>query len=189
MRKLFAALLFAVLAMTGLAAPASAQGPQDPDPNTAYLIANYGLGGRCVDLPGFGPGRVDGPVNQWRCNSPGDNQKFYFDLRGMNGRGQKLYWIRNATDGLCLDLPGSSAPAPATKIAENVCTDNDNQYWLLEAQFSRHQSEWYYWIREAKTSMCLDVPGVADAPLDVQLEVYPCRADDDHEWTLLRTSS
>jgi hypothetical protein len=182
MRKRLSVLLFIVLSIAGLAAPASAQGPKVPDSNTAYLISNYGLP-RCVDIPGLGQGRVDGPVNQSQCNWQGDNQRFYFDLRGVDGRGQNLYWIRSATDGLCLDLPGFGAVTPATKVTQYHCRDNDNQYWRLEAQFSRHQSVWYYWIRDAKTSMCLDIPGIADAPLDIQLEIFPCQPGDDHEWT------
>jgi hypothetical protein len=71
---------------------------------------------------------------------------------------------------------------PATKVSQYTCSSFDNQYWRLEAQFSQHQSVWYYWIREVRTGMCLDIPGGADAPLDVQLEVFPCRSGDDHEW-------
>jgi hypothetical protein len=189
MRKRLSVVLLAVLSVVGLATPASAQWqPTPPDPNTAYLIANYGLP-RCVDIPGFGSGRVDGPVNQWTCNSPGDNQKFFFQQRGVDDQGRPLYWIRNATDGLCLDLPAFGPVPPATKVTQYHCRDDDNQYWRMDAQFSRHQSVWYYWLREAKTDMCLDIPGVADAPLDVQLEVFPCRSFDDHEWELVRTSS
>jgi hypothetical protein len=79
-------------------------------------------------------------------------------------------------------LPAFGAVPPATKVTQYHCRDNDNQYWYVQASFYRPHFYWWYWIREAKTGMCLDIPGVANAPLDVQLEVFPCRSNDDHEW-------
>src|SRR3954452_1191116 len=40
--------------------------------------------GRCADIPGFGPGRPDTPVNQYTCDfSTSDNQRWRFVPKGQ----------------------------------------------------------------------------------------------------------
>lgn len=175
MRKRLLTFSAAVLFVVGLATPASAQ--------TGAVIENGGIPGRCVDIPGTGAGTVDGPVWQYSCNPAElDNMRFTLPERGRFADGTPYYWIRNTKDGLCLDLPFYGSVPPATKVTEYHCRDLDNQHWVFE-----HKGDWngkkWYWIRNVASDLCLDIPGVKDAPIATQLEVYPCLDNDDHYWS------
>ncbi|WP_406503670.1 RICIN domain-containing protein [Streptomyces sp. NBC_00212] len=70
-----------------------------------YLVKNV-VTGKCIDIPGYGAGTVNGPVNEYTCNgSSGDNQLFYWDYVGDSSNGYPLYNLRNVKDNLCLDVP------------------------------------------------------------------------------------
>lgn len=147
-----------------------------------YFIHNYNTQ-RCVDIPGYGAGTVDGPVNQYDCayDAWADNQKFYIDWFPL-GR----FMMRNATDGLCLDLPGYGTVAEGTKISEYYCQPDDaadNQMF--------YQEEVYYGVyrfRHSKTGMCLDVDGFGTGGNDARLGLYTCSLVapyDDHLWNFV----
>ena len=152
-----------------------------------YFIHNHGTG-QCVDIPGFEAGPRDGRVNQFTCQPKVvDNQEFAFVPSYVDGDGNQLYWIRNIDSGYCLDLPGLGAPADGSKLTETGCFQNDNQDWQLQKSIKVGKIQ-YYWIRNAASGYCLDVPGNADAPKDTQLALSPCRSKNDHDWSLMQKS-
>ncbi|MGW0502850.1 RICIN domain-containing protein [Micromonospora sp. NPDC003241] len=154
-------------------------------PYGPYLLRNLGTT-LCVDIPGTGPGPRDGPVNQSRCRPhTSDNQEFAFVPRRVDSAGNQLYWIRNVASQYCLDLPGLGTVAPATPLNETGCFDDENQYWRLQPTV-RSGGIAYHRIVNTASNLCLDVPGLATGGPDLRLEVFGCRADDDHDWALIR---
>jgi len=152
-----------------------------------YFIYNFATK-ECVDLPGYGAGTRDGPVNQFPCAKTGtDNQEFTFVPRSVDGDGYQLYWIRNVDDGWCVDPPGTSTVTSSTSLDETGCYDADNQYFRLEPRFTSGGFQ-YYWLRNTVANMCLDVPGKADGGADARLALVPCLANDDHDWALVQKS-
>ncbi|GLY00716.1 RICIN domain-containing protein [Actinoplanes sp. NBRC 101535] len=152
-----------------------------------YFIHNLATG-MCVDIGGYGPGAADGPVTQFPCaKTTEDNQEWHFVPRIVDGDGYQLYWIRNADDGLCLDVPGADGVDSGTAVSETNCFDNDNQYFRLEKRTTSGGFE-YYWLRNTTTWMCLDVPGVGEAGADARLALVPCAPNDDHDWALIEKS-
>jgi hypothetical protein len=143
----------------------------------------------CVDLPGGGAGTPGGPIEQFPCNKSGtDNQQFEFVPFGADSSGNETYWIRNTSDDLCLDPPGSGTVDSGTVLSEATCNQSDNQYFRLEARFTASGFQ-YYWLRDTQAGdFCLDVPGVGDAGAEARLDLVPCLSNDDHEWALVKKS-
>ncbi|TYC66581.1 hypothetical protein EH183_42080 [Streptomyces sp. CB01881] len=66
-----------------------------------YLLYNT-VTAKCADIPDFGAGRINGPVNEYTCNgTSADNQQFWLLPRGNGGS-----WVVNLKSGLCLDVDG-----------------------------------------------------------------------------------
>jgi hypothetical protein len=90
---------------------------------------------------------------------------------------------------MCVDLPNYGWVPQGTKVSLHDCNwgpqENDNQAWFVDCQFATGDDHLAYRIVNVKNGMCLDVPGVATGAVDVQLEVFPCRSNDDHEWIWL----
>ena len=148
-----------------------------------YFIQNQATR-MCMDIPGFAAGPRDGPVNQVPCMpNQKDNQKFSLLPSLVDGDGYQLYQIRNVASGFCLDPPGVGSNPDGTPLNETGCAGGDNQDWRLEKSIKIGGFQ-HYWIRNVASGSCLDVPGYADAGRDVQLQLSPCRAKDDHDWAL-----
>ncbi|MFF7152632.1 RICIN domain-containing protein [Streptomyces griseoaurantiacus] len=153
------------------------------------LLKNVSTG-QCADVPNFGNGRVDGPVNQYPCNgTSGDNQLWNLVPHSEVGKGpggSVLFVIRNNKDGFCLDLPNFGAVSGGTRITEYHCRPhrNDNQlYWL------DRRSDGTYWIRNlASRNLCLNVAGAATGRNDAALQVGTCNdsSNDDTHWYFTR---
>ncbi|MFJ3791275.1 RICIN domain-containing protein [Kitasatospora sp. NPDC090091] len=147
-----------------------------------YLLYNT-VTGKCADIPDFGAGRINGPVNEYTCNgTSGDNQLFYWDYQGATSNGYNLYTVRNAKDNLCLDVHDYGAVEAGAKVSEYTCdgTANDNQqFWLLPRGGGGS------WIVNLKSGLCLDVDGVRTGGNDARLTLYYCSDNDDHSWKLI----
>ncbi|WP_052721304.1 protein kinase domain-containing protein [Actinoplanes rectilineatus] len=144
--------------------------------------------GFCIDLPDFGPGTPDGPVRQDVCHPTfEDNQEFRFVPRGTDGSGDQLYWIRNAVDSLCLDVPGAGTVEHGTPVTETYCVEDDNQDYRLEFRFTS-QGRRYHRIVNAASGLCLDVFGTGDGGPATGLTLATCVTGDDHEWALITKS-
>ncbi|MDT0613850.1 RICIN domain-containing protein [Streptomyces lancefieldiae] len=140
----------------------------------------------CAELPGFGQGKVDGPVQQSHCDrTDGDNQLWDLEVRYPKGGpgGTALFQIRNVKDRLCMDLPNKGSNPYTTPVTEFPCagTTEDNQLWWVEKQESGA-----YWIRNfASNNACLDVAGSAVEVVDAKLVIFDCSGSDDAEWEIL----
>jgi hypothetical protein len=153
---------------------------------TAVEVKNL-FTGLCADLPNYGDGTGDGPVQQHSCNgTSADNQ--LWDLQVTNGvqgpGGADLFVIRNHKDGLCMDLPGTGADPAGTEVQELGCltTTADNQLWMLVPR-----PDGTYWISNYAGGSCLNVAGTGNAgKQDVRLAVGPCNdsSQDDYHWFL-----
>jgi hypothetical protein len=153
-----------------------------------YFVVNLATS-MCADLPGAGAGPRDGPVQQFPCiKVDDDNQEWTFEPRAADADGHRLYWIRNADDGLCLDPPGTGAVPPGTGLTETGCHDQDNQHFRLEPAKTAKGFA-YYRLRNAVAGMCVDVPGPGTGGIEARLVLAPCRADDDHDWALVERSA
>lgn len=155
---------------------------------TSVLLKNLTTG-MCADVPGYGKGTTDGPVNQYPCNgTSGDNQLWNLETHKEAGSGPKgsvLFLIRNTKDGMCMDLPYYGAAASGTKITEYPCqaTTSDNQYWWLDPR-----SDGTYWIRNfVSGGMCLNVRGSATGGNDTPLDIGTCNdsTTDEHHWSFV----
>ncbi|MEV6170806.1 RICIN domain-containing protein [Streptomyces sp. NPDC051954] len=158
-------------------------GPLLPD----QLILVNAMTGMCVDVPGKGKGRVNGPVNQDPCakDRRTDNQGWYMDVKKTTSKHGRLVVFRNAKDNLCLDLPGYSGVPGGTGVVEAPCdgTYKDNQLWWLDRREDGRNS----WIRNYRSEqMCLDVDGktYGSGGEDARLKVLRCNSKDDHEWRM-----
>lgn len=141
--------------------------------------------GMCADVPNYGKGTVDGPVNQFTCNTTtGDNQLWDLVVSrpGAGPDGADLFTIRNSKDGLCLDLPNFAGQAAGTGVSEFHCrpTSADNQLWYLEKR-----SDGKFWIRnQSSGGQCLDVSGEhGSGGKDARLTIFGCNKRDDHVWS------
>jgi Ricin-type beta-trefoil lectin domain len=136
----------------------------------------------CADVPGYGNGSVDGPVNQYPCAlGDADNQVWSLgvmqDLKGPGGA--PLFVIRNVKDDYCMDLPYYGAHAAGAKVTEYYCrpTKSDNQLW-----YRTHTRGHLYRIRNyASHGLCLGVTGRSRAA-DKQLEIQKCGSGDEWSW-------
>lgn len=136
----------------------------------------------CADVPGYGNGSADGPVNQYHCAlGDADNQVWSLgvmqDLKGPGGA--PLFVIRNVKDDYCMDLPYYGAHAAGTKVTEYYCrpTKSDNQLW-----YRTHTRGHLYRLRNyASHGLCLGVTGRSRAA-DKQLEIQKCGSGDEWSW-------
>lgn len=153
--------------------PATTYGP--------YLVKNV-VTGKCIDIPGYGAGTVNGPVNEYTCNgTSGDNQLFYWDYLGQSANDYPLYSLRNVKDNLCLDVPNYGSVSAGTKVSEYYCneTTGDNQIY---GQVLR--SDGSFWLVNLASGLCLDVDGVRTGGDNARLTLYYCSDNDDHHWTI-----
>ncbi|MFD7917719.1 RICIN domain-containing protein [Streptomyces sp. NPDC059740] len=138
----------------------------------------------CADLPDYGNGKINGPVSQFHCRA-GDSDNQMWNLQPVDGKGPgqaRLFVIRNAKDGLCMDLPAYGGHPAGTKITEFTCDGSarDNQSWYLAPGHDNH-----YQLRNTKSGgRCLGVAGGPGSGVDVQLALRPCGpADTDWSWS------
>lgn len=170
------AITSAVAALAGLlpATPAQAHvfGP--------FLIQNTTTG-MCADVPGFGNGTLNGPVNQYWCDGTyADNQRWYVETRSSVGA-TALFWIRNVKDGLCMDVANTGWVPAGSLVSEFYCLDDDNQYFWLSSRPDGHD-----WFVNYKSNLCLDVSGVGGSGgANARLTLFPCSDSDDHHWTIV----
>ncbi|WP_406301730.1 RICIN domain-containing protein [Streptomyces sp. NBC_00885] len=152
-------------------------------PDLSRILIKNWKNQTCVDIPAFGNGVQDGPVNQSTCNSTAeDNQLWNLEAArdGAGPGGTKLYVIRNVKDGNCLDLPNYGSAGVTTRITEYACnhTTADNQLWWLQERANNT-----FWIRNhASSDLCLDVDGSNDRRRDVPLTLFYCSDTDDQNW-------
>ncbi|MFD5427153.1 RICIN domain-containing protein [Streptomyces sp. NPDC127084] len=159
--------------------------PQGADfrTTTKVLIKNA-MTGLCVDVPNYGKGTLDGPVNQYTCDRTGDNQLWDLVVAKDDAGpvGADLFTIRNSVDGYCLDLPYYGGRAAGTPVSEWHCngTTADNQLWYLDKK-----SEGKFWIRNHSSgNRCLDVSGFnGSGGKDARLTIFDCGLKDDHLWS------
>lgn len=159
--------------------------PQGPNFSTVtdVLIKNV-MTGMCVDIGGYGNGKVNGPVNQFTCRRSGDNQ--LWDLvvtqKGAGPSGADLFMIRNSKDGYCLDLGEYGSRPARTPVSEFHCNGTlaDNQLWYLDKK-----SDGKFWIRNhVSADRCLDVAGYyGSGGKDARLTIFDCDLKDDHLWS------
>jgi GH24 family phage-related lysozyme (muramidase) len=150
---------------------------------------------RCADLPGFGPGLPNTPVNQYTCNfTTSDNQRWRFvpqgQTQGSSGTWYNRYKITNAKDGLCLDAPGYGDNSPGALVSEYTCRGTgyagtgDNQRWYTVVR-TASDGRTGVWIVNEASRLCLDVQGYS-AGNDARLTLARCTdsAVDDHYWRI-----
>ncbi|NUO40745.1 MAG: ricin-type beta-trefoil lectin domain protein [Streptomyces sp.] len=138
--------------------------------------------GLCADVPDYGNGKIDGPVNQYPCNgTAGDNQLWNLEVVEATGgpEGASLFLIRNSKDKYCMDLPYYGSAATGTNVTEYYCRATaDNQLWWLDPR-----SDGSYWIRSySSNNLCLGLEGGASAGNDAHLEIGGCGSAD--RWTI-----
>jgi len=138
--------------------------------------------GLCADVPDYGNGKIDGPVNQYPCNgTAGDNQLWNLEVVEATGgpEGASLFLIRNSKDKYCMDLPYYGSAATGTNVTEYYCRATaDNQLWWLDPR-----SDGSYWIRSySSNNLCLGLEGGASAGNDAHLEIGGCGPAD--RWTI-----
>ena len=143
--------------------------------------------GLCADVPGFGNGGDETPVNQYPCNgTDADNQLWDLVVSDKSGgpEGAALFRIRNSKDSLCVDLPGRGAVPAMTRAQEYACDPaGDNQLWWLDPR-----SDGTYWIRNfLSDGLCLSVVGKAVGGNDAPLDLGQCKdtSADDYRWTFV----
>ncbi|GAA4622894.1 hypothetical protein GCM10023196_016910 [Actinoallomurus vinaceus] len=152
---------------------------------TTRVLLHNTMTGLCADVPGYGNGSIEGPINQFTCTrSNSDNQLWdlVVNMKGGGPHGADLFTIRNSKDDYCFDVPGAG-PAPArTALSENLCYPglSDNQMWYLDERSSGH-----FWIRNyVSHKLCLDVSGYyGSGGKDARLTLFPCDPKDDHIWS------
>jgi hypothetical protein len=146
------------------------------------VLVKNAASGMCADVPGYGAGKVDGPVNQYQCAlGASDNQVWSLGvMQGLKGPGgAPLFEIRNITDSLCMDLPYYAGQKAGSKVTEYYCrpTKSDNQLW-----YRTHTSGGLYrYHNYASHGLCLGVTGRSHSA-DQQLEIHKCGSGDD--WSL-----
>jgi hypothetical protein len=154
-----------------------------------YLLYNQ-LTGMCADLDGIGAGAAGQAILQDTCvKDAEDNQEFIFTPRGADASGNQLYWIRNADDGLCVDVYGYDKVVERAAVLEAECLAEDNQEYRLEPRGSSGGRQ-YFWIVNDINDMCFEVFGnQGDRGHGTQLSLVPCATGDDHEWALVRKNA
>lgn len=138
----------------------------------------------CADIPNYGKGEVNGPVNQYPCTmGDADNQVWSLAaLQTPKGpHGVSLFQIRNAKDELCMDLGEYGARPAGTKLAEFSChpTTKDNQLWYLsKAPGGGHRIH-----NLASHGLCMGPENRAKAGAAAHLEIHPCGRGDTWSWS------
>lgn len=167
-------------------APAPAKKTAAPVvPATNVLLRNT-VTKKCADIPGYEKGKVNGKVYEFTCNGTSQNNQLWnLEVKYPKGGpgGRPLFQIRNAKDGLCMDLPYYGAAPIQSLITEYTCdgTTADNQLWWLDKQHSGA-----YWIRNfASDNKCLDVAGFSTGGNETNLTLYDCSTSDDQEWLIV----
>lgn len=157
---------------------------QADDLGGGNLFLNYATG-KCLDLPGYGKGTVNGPVLQYECNpTDSDNQLFTIEATGLTSEGRQLVVIRNVKDGLCLDLANYGAVPAGTAVTEYYCrpTFGDNQlFWFKTVYLPSAGTDLLEIVNHA-SGLCLDVAGVRTGGNGARINVYTCSVNDDHLW-------
>ncbi|MEU3185089.1 RICIN domain-containing protein [Streptomyces sp. NPDC006923] len=151
---------------------------------TGVLLKNT-MTGLCADVPNYGKGKLNGPVNQFYCDrSSNDNQRWdlLVSQKGAGPGGADLFTIRNTKDGYCVDLPDYGAKPSGTGVYEWHCNPGavDNQMWYLD-----ERSSGQFWIRNYSSgNRCLDVSGYYGVGgRDAHLTLFDCNIKDDHLWS------
>ncbi|GAB3976041.1 hypothetical protein GCM10029978_061750 [Actinoallomurus acanthiterrae] len=152
---------------------------------TTRVLLHNTMTGLCADVPGYGNGSVEGPINQFTCTRSDDDNQLWDLVVNMKGRGPHgadLFTIRNSKDNYCFDVPGAGAAPARTPLSENLCYPglSDNQMWYLDKRSSGH-----FWIRNyVSHGLCLDVSGYyGSGGKDARLTLFPCDPKDDHIWS------
>ncbi|MFJ3670370.1 RICIN domain-containing protein [Streptomyces sp. NPDC090106] len=150
--------------------------------SASNILLKNSTTGQCADVPNYGNGKIDGPVNQYPCNgTTNDNQLWNLEVTEAKGgpNGSSLFLIRNSKDKFCMDLPYYGAAAMGTNITEYYCrATSDNQLWWLDPR-----SDGSYWIRSYSSSnLCLGLEGGGSAGNDAHLEIGGCGPAD--RWIL-----
>ncbi|MEU9407518.1 RICIN domain-containing protein [Streptomyces sp. NPDC048281] len=138
----------------------------------------------CADVPGYGVGKQDGPVEQYYCDeTSSDNQLWNLKVSDKNAGpgGATLFVINNAKDGLCFDIPWYGSVAPGTKVTEYPCdkTSADNQRWYLVPQ-----SGGTYQFRNFDANLCLGVKDGTSARAAAYLDVEKCTSATTQRWSI-----
>ena len=138
----------------------------------------------CADLPNYGKGKINGPVNQYPCTMGGaDNQVWSLaTVQTPKGpHGATLFLIRNAKDRLCMDLGEYGARPAGTKMNEFRChpTTKDNQLWYL----SKAPRGGYRIHNLASHGLCMGPAARAKAGPDGRLVIHPCGRGDAWSWS------
>ncbi|MFE6776921.1 RICIN domain-containing protein [Streptomyces sp. NPDC057702] len=160
--------------------------PQGPNFDTVKgVVLKNTMTRMCADVPGYGMGTLNGPVNQFTCDgSDRDNQRWDLVVGQRDGGpgGADLFTIRNSGDGYCLDLPDYGAKPSRTPVYQWHCNPgpHDNQMWYLDKK-----ADGAFWIRNrASRNMCLDVGGFyGSGGRDARLTIFECDLRDDHLWS------
>lgn len=167
------------------ASPKRAVAPIDYSNKKNVLLKNA-VTGKCADIPNYGKGKVDGPIQQFDCNgTDADNQIWNFEVRykGQGPHSTNLFQIRNGKDGLCMDLPYYGSADHGQAVTEFHCdgTTKDNQLWWLEKRGDKT-----FWIRNyASNQQCLAVKSArGSGDPSAPLAIGPCRSNANHEWVL-----
>ncbi|WP_329343137.1 RICIN domain-containing protein [Streptomyces sp. NBC_00663] len=146
------------------------------------ILVRNSTTGLCADVPDYGNGKIDGPVNQYPCNgTANDNQLWNLEVAEAESgpKGASLFLIRNSKDKYCMDLPDYGSAATGTNVTEYYCRATaDNQLWWLDPR-----SDGTYWIRSySSNNLCLGLEGGASAGNDAHLEIGGCGPAD--RWTI-----
>ena len=140
-----------VLALAGVAMAATPASANQNGTLAAYQLFNFGSN-LCADLPGYGPGVPDGPVNMWDCRPYGDNQLWTYARTRIAT--PNIYQIRNSSDGMCLDLPDYGSVPAGTPVTEYPCATRpieDNQEWF----FFESETSGRITIQNVQSRLCL----------------------------------
>lgn len=166
------------------ASPKKAVAPIDYSNSKNHVLKSVTTG-KCADIPYYGKGKVDGPLQQFDCDgTDADNQVWNFEVRykGQGPHSTNLFQIRNAKDGYCMDLPYYGSAGSGQKVTEFHCdgTTKDNQLWWLEDRGNKK-----FWIHNyASNQQCLAVKGdKGTGDPAASLAIEPCNADANHLWT------
>ncbi|MFE5111336.1 RICIN domain-containing protein [Streptomyces sp. NPDC056663] len=170
----------------GGGAPAPAKKATKPVvPATKVLLRNTTTK-KCADIPGYEKGKVNGKVYEYTCDGTDQNNQLWnLEVKYPKGGpgGSPLFVIRNAKDGLCMDLPGYGAAPIKSDLTEFTCNGamTSNMLWWLDKQKSGA-----YWIRNfASNNKCLDVAGFSTGKDFTNLTLYDCSNNDDQEWQII----
>ncbi|MEV0682130.1 RICIN domain-containing protein [Actinosynnema sp. NPDC050436] len=163
----------ATAAVLAVVAPPPAVAQDVPMPPLGLFLLRNVETGYCADLPFFGPGTLDGPVNQWHCRPGSQDNQVWQRVDSADSAGS--FALRNIAGGLCMDVPYYDAVPTGTPISQYHCDadTDDNQSFTLRPS----PTGWLF--THDKTGLCLG----ADGGLDARLTLEWCgSAPDQWEW-------